>query len=218
MGVTEIGLVQAFDGSARFGPAYVRDFAQAAEAVGFHSVWVPEHIVFFQRYTSVYPYPPEPGSTSSPQLPVGQRPALFDPLLTCQALALHTTTLRVGTAIALLPLRHPLLWAREVSTLDHFTGGRFELGVGVGWLAEEYAALGVPFAERGRVADEHLAALREIWATDDSSFHGATSISRRRSASRSRCSHRARRSTSAARARPRCAASPATATAGTAGT
>ena len=59
-----------------------------------------------------------------------------------------------------------------MSTLDHFSGGRFELGVGVGWLAEEYAALGVPFAERGRIADEHLAALREIWATEDSSFHG----------------------------------------------
>ena len=172
VGACEIGLVQAFDGSARFGPAYVRDFAQAAEALGFHSVWVPEHIVFFQRYDSVYPYPPEPGSTASPQLPVGARPALFDPLLTCQALALHTSTLRVGTAVALLPLRHPLLWAREVSTLDHFSAGRFELGVGVGWLAEEYAALGVPFHERGSIADEHLAALREIWASDDSSFHG----------------------------------------------
>jgi len=172
MGVVEIGVVQAFDGSPRFGPAYARDFAQAAEAVGFHSVWVPEHIVFFARYESVYPYPPEPGSTSSPQLPVGQRPALFDPLLTCQALALHTTTLRVGTAVALVPLRHPLLWAREVSTLDHFSGGRFELGVGVGWLAEEYAALGVPFERRGRIADEHLAALRTIWASEDSTFHG----------------------------------------------
>jgi len=172
MGVPEIGLVQAFDGSARFGPAYARDFAQAAEALGFHSVWVPEHIVFFQRYESVYPYPPEPGSPSAPQLPVGARPALFDPLLTCQALALHTTTLRVGTAVALVPLRHPLLWAREVSTLDHFSGGRFELGVGVGWLAEEYAALGVPFDRRGRIADEHLAALRTIWAAEDSTFHG----------------------------------------------
>ena len=166
------GLVQAFDGSAKFGPAYARDFAQAAEALGFHSVWVPEHIVFFEHYESVYPYPPEPGSTAPPQLPVGRRPALFDPLLTCQALALHTTTLRVGTAVALLPLRHPLLWAREVSTLDHFSGGRFELGVGVGWLAEEYAALGVPFHERGRIADEHLAALRALWATDESTFHG----------------------------------------------
>ena len=170
--VAEIGLVQAFDGSARYGPAYVRDFAQAAEALGFHSVWVPEHIVFFEHFESVYPYPPEPGSTAAPTLPVGSRPALFDPLLACQALALHTTTLRVGTAVALLPLRHPLLWAREVATLDHFSGGRFELGVGVGWLAEEYAALGVSFHERGAIADEHLAALREVWTQDTATFRG----------------------------------------------
>jgi len=168
----EIGLVQAFDGSARYGPAYTRDYSQAAEALGFHSVWVPEHIVFFEDYESEYPYPPEPGSAATPKLPVGKRPALFDPLLTCQALALHTTTLRVGTAIALVPLRHPLLWAREVSTLDHFSGGRFELGVGVGWLAEEYDALGVAFAERGRIADEHLAALRTLWTQEAATFHG----------------------------------------------
>jgi probable F420-dependent oxidoreductase len=169
----EIGLVQGFDGSPRFGPAYARDFAQAAEAHGFHSIWVPEHIVFFEQYDSVYPYPPEPGSAQPNQLPVASsRPALFDPLLTCQALALHTTTLRVGTAVALVPLRHPLLWAREVNTLDHFSGGRFELGIGVGWLAEEFAALGIPFAERGSRADEHLAALRALWADEVASFHG----------------------------------------------
>jgi probable F420-dependent oxidoreductase len=168
----EIGLVQAFDGSARYGPAYLRDFAQAAEALGFHSVWVPEHIVFFEQYDSVYPYPPEPGSTDAPKLPVGSRPALFDPLLSCQALAMHTTRLRVGTAVALLPLRHPLVWAREVATLDHFSGGRFELGVGVGWLAEEYAALGVPFHQRGAIADEHLAALRTVWTAEAATFHG----------------------------------------------
>jgi probable F420-dependent oxidoreductase len=172
VGTPQIGLVQAFDGSARYGPAYARDYAQAVEALGFHSVWVPEHIVFFEHFESEYPYPPEPGSTAPPQLPVGRRPALFDPLLTCQALALHTTTLRVGTAVALIPLRHPLLWAREVSTLDHFSGGRFELGVGVGWLEEEFAALGVSFHERGRIADEHLAALRTIWTEDEASFHG----------------------------------------------
>lgn len=169
----EFGLVQAFDGSDRFGPAYARDLAQAAEATGFHSIWVPEHVVFFERYESQYPYPPEPGSTVAPALPVAAaRPALFDPLLTCQALALATSTLRVGTAVALAPLRHPLLWARELNTLDHFSGGRFEFGVGVGWLAEEFAALGVPFDRRGVVADEHLAALRALWADEVASFHG----------------------------------------------
>ncbi len=172
VGAVEIGLVQAFDGSPKYGPSYVRDFAQAVEALGFHSVWVPEHIVFFEHYESEYPYPPEPGSEKPPSLPVGKRPALFDPLLCCQALALHTTTLRVGTAVALVPLRHPLLWAREVSTLDHFSGGRFELGVGVGWLAEEFDALGVPFHDRGSVADEHLAALRALWTEEATTFHG----------------------------------------------
>jgi probable F420-dependent oxidoreductase len=174
MGECEIGLAQSFDGSAKYGPAYARDFAQAAEALGFHSVWVPEHIVFMEQFDSVYPYPPEPGSTEARQVPVGRRPALFDALLTCQALALHTTTLRVGTSVVLLPLRHPLLWAREVSTLDHFSGGRFELGVGVGWLAEEFAALGVSFDDRGRIADEYLAAVRQVWTDTEqaSTFRG----------------------------------------------
>ena len=168
----EVGLVLAFDGAPGRGAAYVRDVAQAAEALGFHSIWVPEHIVFFERYESVYPYPPSPGSTAAPTLPAGQRPGLYDPLFTCMAMAAATTTLRVGTAVALVPLRHPLLWAREVTSLDHFTGGRFSLGVGVGWLAEEFAALNVPFDERGRVADEHLAALRTVLAEEVSSYHG----------------------------------------------
>ena len=87
-------------------------------------------------------------------------------------MAAATTTLRVGTAVALVPLRHPLMWAREVTSLDHFTDGRFTLGVGVGWLAEEFAALGLPFAERGRVADEHLGALRALMTDEVASFHG----------------------------------------------
>jgi len=172
MGVVEIGLVQAFGASSRRGADYLREVAQAAERLGFHSLWSPEHIVFLEQYESVYPYPPEPGSHDAPQLPVGRRPGLYDPLLACQAVAMHTTTLRVGTAIALLPLRHPLLWAREIATVDHLSGGRFELGVGVGWLREEFDALGVSFADRGSLADEHLAALRAVWTEEIAAFHG----------------------------------------------
>ncbi len=168
----EIGLVQAFGMSASRGPAYLRDFAQATEALGFHSLWMPEHVVFFEQYQSVYPYPPHPGSSERPTLPVGKRAGLFDPLLACQAAAMHTTTLRVGTAVALLPLRHPLLWAREVATLDHFSGGRFEFGIGIGWLAEEFAALNVDFSTRGRLTDEYLAALHAAWSQEESTFHG----------------------------------------------
>ena len=171
----EIGLVLAFDGAAGRGPAYVRDVARSAEAHGFHSIWVPEHVVFFEHYDSVYPYPPSPGSTRAPALPAGARPSLYDPLFTCMAMAAATSSLRVGTAVALVPLRHPLLWAREVAALDHFTDGRFSLGVGVGWLGEEFEALNVPFAERGRVADEHLGALRAVWSAPEgvASFSGA---------------------------------------------
>ena len=172
MAACEIGLVLAFDGAPGRGASYVRDVAQAAEGLGFHSIWVPEHVVFFEEYESRYPYPPSPGSTETPSLPAGERPGLYDPLFACGAIAAATTTLRVGTAVALVPLRHPLLLAREVTSLDHFTGGRFTLGVGVGWLAEEFAALNVPFAERGAIADEHLDALRALMADEVASFHG----------------------------------------------
>ena len=168
----EIGLVQAFGSTPKHGPAYVRDFAQAAEALGFHSIWAPEHIVLFEEYDSIYPYPPEPGSSARPKLPVGRQAGLYDPMMTCQAVAMHTTTLRVGTAVALLPLRHPLLWAREINTVDHFSGGRLDFGIGLGWLEEEFTALNVPFAERGRITDEYLGALHALWTQDESTFAG----------------------------------------------
>ena len=108
----DIGLVQVFGLSPKYGFDYLGRFARTAERLGFESIWLPEHVAFFSSYESVYPYPPEPGSDEEPQLPVGGRPAIFDPLLAGQAVALHTSTVRVGTAIALVALRHPLLWAR----------------------------------------------------------------------------------------------------------
>ena len=168
----EIGLVQAFDGTARRSAAYIGEYASAVEAAGFHSLWLPEHVVFFERYSSVYPYPPTPGSNERPTLPVGKGAGLFDPMLGCLAVAMHTTTLRVGTAVALLPLRHPLVWAREVVTLDHLSGGRFDFGIGVGWLKEEFEACNVDFSSRGRLTDEYLGALHTLWSEEESTFHG----------------------------------------------
>ena len=168
----EIGLVQAFDGTPRRGAAYIADLAPAVEAAGFHSLWLPEHVVFFEQFESVYPYPPTPGSPDRPKLPVGKGAGLFDPLLGCLAVAMHTTTLRVGTAVSLLPLRHPLVWAREVVTLDHLSGGRFDFGVGVGWLKEEFEAVNVDFTSRGRLTDEYLGALHAAWSQEESTFHG----------------------------------------------
>ena len=150
----------------------MRDFTQAMEGLGFHSVWLPEHLVFFENYESVYPYAPTPGSSEEHRVPVGKRPGMYDPLLLAQAIALGTTTLRIGSAVALLPLRHPLLWAREIATLDHFSNGRFDFGIGVGWLREEFEALNVPFGTRGRMTDDYLGALRSLWTQEQATHHG----------------------------------------------
>ncbi|MET0458827.1 MAG: LLM class F420-dependent oxidoreductase [Ilumatobacteraceae bacterium] len=172
MGACEIGLVQVFGLSPRYGFDHLERFARTAEGLGFASIWAPEHVAFFSSYESQYPYPPEPGSEQEPQLPAGRQPAIFDPLMACQALAAHTSTVRVGTAIALVPLRHPLMWARQLATLDHAAGGRLDFGVGVGWMREEFDALGVPFEQRGSMTDEYLMVLRRLWTDDVTTYSG----------------------------------------------
>jgi alkanesulfonate monooxygenase SsuD/methylene tetrahydromethanopterin reductase-like flavin-dependent oxidoreductase (luciferase family) len=146
----DIGLQGVFGSSPRRDGGFLREFASGAEELGFASLWAPEHIVFFPHYESKYPYTPD-GS-------VWFRPdeGIYDPIMVCQAAAAATTTLRVGTSVRIATERHPLLTAKLVMTLDHLSGGRFVLGVGSGWSAEEYAALGIPFDRRGARLDEHL--------------------------------------------------------------
>ncbi|GAA0972496.1 LLM class F420-dependent oxidoreductase [Acrocarpospora macrocephala] len=172
-----VGLVDLFDGSAQRDLAYLRAFARTAEEAGFSSLWLPEHLVFFEEYDSAYPYPAAPnpanpevaevhtyGAGSAPRVEAAQEQGLLDVLQTAAELCRHTTRLRVGSSVLLLPLRDPRLLVRELATLDLLTGGRFDLGVGVGWSAEEYAAAGVPFAERGARFERNLAAISELWA------------------------------------------------------
>ena len=83
-----------------------------------------------------------------------------------------TTTLRFLTGVIILPQRHPLVLAKQVATLDYMSGGRFELGIGVGWLKEEFEAVGVPFEKRGPRSDEYIAVMRKLWAEDGASFNG----------------------------------------------
>ncbi|VAW02939.1 hypothetical protein MNBD_ACTINO02-1152 [hydrothermal vent metagenome] len=145
-------------------PAVV--MAQAAEGAGFESVWTVEHIIWPEAYTSTYPYHPSgkmQGNTTT---------AIPDSLTWLTWIAAHTTTLRVATGILLVPERNPLVLAKAVATLDHLSGGRLELGIGVGWLREEFEALGVPFEQRGARTDEYVAAMRALWAGDNVSFRG----------------------------------------------
>lgn len=141
--------------------------ATAAEAAGFESLWTVEHVVVPAGYDSRYPY-----SRSGKMAGGAEDFDSPDPLIWLAAVAAVTSTIRLATGILILPQRNPLILAKEVASLDVLSGGRVTLGVGVGWLEEEFRALGVPFADRGRRTDEYIAVLRALWSADVASYHG----------------------------------------------
>ncbi len=162
----DISIATMFGNSPRRGVGFVRDVAVAVEELGFRALYAPEHVIFFASYESSYPYTDDGSPAWGPDT------GIYDPLFVFQAAASVTSTLRFCTGVLILPQRPALLTAKEVLTLDHLTEGRFELGVGSGWSWEEYAALGVPFAERGRRMDEYLEILRLVWTEDRARHHG----------------------------------------------
>jgi len=137
-----------------------------AERHGFDSAWTVEHVVVPAGYESEYPYSPTgrmPGPEESP---------IPDPLIWLTWVAAATTTLRLATGILILPQRNPVVLAKELATLDVLSRGRVTLGVGVGWLREEFDALGIPFEERAARTDESIEALRVLWREGESSYSG----------------------------------------------
>lgn len=142
------------------------EIAKVAEEVGFESVWGGEHVVFPSTIESAYPY------TSDGKVPATPETPIPDPLIWLAYVAASAPTLRLGTCILILPQRNPLVLAKELATLDHLTGGRVELGIGVGWLQEEFEALGVPWERRGARSDEYVEVLRTIWSGSHVEFHG----------------------------------------------
>jgi probable F420-dependent oxidoreductase len=144
------------------------ELAQAAEAAGFDSIWTVEHVVVPDGYQSRYPY------SASGRMGSGLEDfPIPDPLMWLAYVASATRTIKLGTAILILPQRNPVITAKAVATLDHMAGGgRVLLGIGVGWLAEEFAALRVPFEDRGPRTDEYVAAMRTLWSQERASFSG----------------------------------------------
>ncbi|MCB1271722.1 MAG: LLM class F420-dependent oxidoreductase [Microthrixaceae bacterium] len=142
------------------------DMGRAAESAGFESVWTVEHTVFPDDYESTYPY------DSSGKMAMAADTPLPDPLIWLTWVAAHTERLRLATGILILPQRNPLVLAKTLATLDDLSGGRVELGIGVGWLREEFEALGVPFAGRGRRTDEYVEAMRALWDGDHAEYSG----------------------------------------------
>jgi probable F420-dependent oxidoreductase len=147
-------------------PEAAAGFALAAEEAGFESLWTVEHVVVPAGYESTYPYDP------SGKMPGGEESPIPDPLIWLSYLAGLTSRIKLATGVLILPQRNPVVLAKELATLDQMSGGRLLLGIGVGWLEEEFDAIGVPFAERGARTDENVAALRALWAEDAATYEG----------------------------------------------
>ncbi len=145
---------------------YIQAMGSGAEERGFDSIWVAEHVVLFDEYASRYPY------AADGRIPVPTESGMLDPFPALAYLAACTKTIRLGTGICLLPQRNPVYTAKEAATVDWMSNGRLDLGIGVGWLEEEYAALGVPFERRGARCRAYIDVLKTLWCDDVSEYEG----------------------------------------------
>jgi probable F420-dependent oxidoreductase len=145
----------------------VRAQISAAEHAGYESVWVVEHVVIPKGYESTYPY-----SRSGKMLGGAEDFDIPDPLVWLSFAAAVSTTIKLATGVLILPQRNPVILAKEVASLDVLSGGRVILGVGSGWLEEEFRTLGASFDDRGARADEYIRVLRTLWSDEVASFAG----------------------------------------------
>jgi probable F420-dependent oxidoreductase len=140
--------------------------ARIAEEAGFESLWTVEHVVVPSGYQSQYPY------SRSGRMPGGEDSPIPDPLIWLAWVAAVTEHIRLATGVLILPQRNPVILAKELATLDVLSRGRVTLGVGIGWLEEEFDAIGVPFRERAARTDEFVVALRTLWGEAEPTFAG----------------------------------------------
>jgi probable F420-dependent oxidoreductase len=145
---------------------HAQNLARAAEEAGFESLWTVEHVVVPVGYRSRYPY------AESGRMPGPENAPIPDPLIWLAFAAAATKRIRLATGILILPQRHPVYVAKELASLDQLSGGRAILGVGIGWLREEFDVVGVPFEERAARTEEAVAALRALWKPGPQSFDG----------------------------------------------
>ena len=142
---------------ARSGASIIA-LARRAEAVGIESVWTGEHVMIPLEYRSAYPY------NDTGKMGVPPETVLVDPLITLAAIAAATEKVRLGTGVNILPQANPLLLAKQAASLDFMSNGRLMLGLGIGWLKEEFDAMNVPFERRGARFDDYIQAMRKVWS------------------------------------------------------
>jgi len=135
-------------------PENLRHVAERCEALGFDSLWVTDHVVVPEAYREMF------GAT------------VYDPLSVLAFLAAHTHRVELGTAVLVIPYRHPVPTAKQLATIDNLSGGRLIFGTGAGWAREEFEALGVPYEERGPMTDEYLRVILELWTSPTPTFEG----------------------------------------------
>jgi len=152
--------------SGRAASGVLTDAARRAEALGYDSVWAADRIVTPWEIDTVYPYSADQRFIVPPDIP------FLEPLTCLAFLAGCTDTISLGMSVLVMPYRHPLYWAKVATTIDHLSRGRLILGVGVGWMAEEFDALGVSFKERGAIADEQLEVVHRLWTDAKPRFDG----------------------------------------------
>jgi probable F420-dependent oxidoreductase len=148
------------------GGSLLRTVASNAERLGVATLWVPEHVVLLDKYASKYPY------SQDGALPAPTNAPIFDPFIALTAMASVTSKIRLATGICLVPEHNPLVLAKVVATLDFLSGGRTLLGVGIGWLEEEFQAIGIPWEGRAKRTRECIEAMRKLWGEDPSSYSG----------------------------------------------
>jgi len=144
----------------------MKAYASNAERLGFATLWVPEHVVLVDKYASKYPYSGDgilPAPTDAP---------IADPFIALTAMASATTKIRLGTGICLVPEHNPVVLAKVVATLDWLSNGRVALGVGIGWLEEEFQAIGIPWERRAARTRDCINAMRKLWGDAISSYSG----------------------------------------------
>lgn len=145
------------------GPGFLSDLARGAESRGFSSIWVAEHILFFDDMNSTPPFADRSRLRSGPY-------GLLDPFSVLSFLSATTTRIRLGTGMAIAPQRNPVQLAKLAASIDVLSQGRLDLGLGLGWVREEFDALAVPFEKRGAWTNTIVRVMRSLWDEDPSSY------------------------------------------------
>ena len=148
-------------------PNTVIRLAEICEQLGFDGVFVNDHVIVPNQISSAYPY------RTNGIFPIQPNENILDPIITLTYIAAQTTQIELGLSVLVLPYRQPILNAKMLSTLNLLCNGRLILGAGIGWMKEEFEALGLPpFEERGAVTNEYLRIFKELWTSDNPSYTG----------------------------------------------